>query len=88
MKKQEQLIKELQMLVGNAELNDIIEEKMIDMWRDARRDCDSEWVKRQEDFNKRQIERETNINLQKYFKVKTGIFQIDKALNYSNIFQS
>lgn len=46
MKKIEQLIKELQALTGNSEMNKIIEEKLWDAWRDAHSECDKDWVAR------------------------------------------
>ena len=50
MKKIEQLIKELQMLVGNEEMNTVIDEKLWSAWRDARQDCDKEWILRHEAY--------------------------------------
>lgn len=47
MKRTEQLIKELQMLVNDEELNGIIDDKMMGMWRDARCDAATEYVKEQ-----------------------------------------
>lgn len=38
MKNLTQHIKELQILVNDSEINNLIEEKMMDMWRDARND--------------------------------------------------
>lgn len=55
MKKIEQLIKELQMLINKPEMNKIIEEKMMDMWRDARNDATQEYIARQEVYEKNLI---------------------------------
>ena len=54
MKKTDQLIKELQMLINNTELNEIIEEKMMDMWRDANSNATNTYILYQKDFNYRQ----------------------------------
>jgi len=46
MKKIEQLIKELQMLIANPEMDKIIEEKLWDTWRDAHAEATKVFVER------------------------------------------
>ena len=46
MERVEQLIKELQMLVGNPEMDKIIDEKLWDTWRDAHQKADTRWIER------------------------------------------
>ncbi len=54
MEKTKQLIKELQVLIDKEEMNEIIKEKMMDMWRDAYSNATKEYVVRINDFNLRQ----------------------------------
>ncbi len=52
MLKLEQLKKELKALVGNPDLDSVIEGKIDDAWREGKNDSDENWVKREDRYNK------------------------------------
>jgi len=54
MDKTQLLIKELQMHVGKEELNSVIEEKMMDVWRVSRQEKEADYVRYSQEFNARQ----------------------------------
>lgn len=47
MEKLEQIKLELKALVGNPDLNNVIDEKIDDVWRYTRDESDSKWIERE-----------------------------------------